>query len=140
MPYCNSTADFVVLFPQLFQAFKTLLATVRFLNDTFNQKDQIAPFDDAEQVVSTNIGPSTKSTCFKQLGVDDHSSRLPVKKFDAVPVLVDEDVHIAIAGITVKDVGHYAAKRMITLSHVGRLIVQQIPHTVVQAKHDCWTP
>lgn len=115
-------------------------ATVRFLNDTFNQKDQIAPFDDAEQGVSTNIVPSTKSTCFKQLGLDDHSSRLPVKKLDAVPVLVDEDVHIAIAGITVKDVGHYAAKRMITLSHVSRLVVLHIPHTVVQTKHDRWTP
>ena len=130
----------MISFPQLFQALKTLPATVRLLNDTFNQKDQIAPFDDAEQGVSTNIGPSTKSTCFKQLGLDDHSSRLPVKKLDAVPVLVDEDVHIAIAGITVKDVGHYAAKRMITLSHVGRLIVQQIPQTVVQAKHDRWMP
>lgn len=113
----------MVSFPQLFQALKTLPATVRLLNDTFNQKDQIAPFDDAEQVVSIDIGPSSKSTCFKQLGVDDHSSRLPVKKLDSVPVLVDEDVHIAIAGITVKDVGHYAAKRMITLSLVGRLIV-----------------
>lgn len=63
-----------------------------------------------------------------------------MKKLDAVPVLVDEDVHIAIAGITVKDVGHYAAKRMITLSHVGRLVVLHIPHTVVQTKHDRWTP
>ena len=130
----------MISFPQLFQALKTLPATVRFLNDTFNQKDQIASFDDAEQVVSTNIGPSTKSACFKQLGVDGHPSRLPVKKLDAVPVLVDEDVHIPIAGIAVQDVGHYAAERMIALSHVGRLIVQQIPHTVVQTKHDCWMP
>lgn len=137
---CNPTADFVISFPQLFQALKTLPATVRLLNDTFNQKDQIAPFDDAEQVVSTDVGASTKSACFKQLGVDDHPSRLPVKKLDAVPVLVDEDVLIPVAGIAVKDVGHYAAKRMITLSHVGRLIVQHIPHTIVQAKHDCWMP
>lgn len=57
-----------------------------------------------------------------------------MKKLDAVPVLVDEDVHIPVAGIAVQDVGHYAAKRMITLSHVGRLVVQHIPHTVVQAK------
>lgn len=63
-----------------------------------------------------------------------------MKKLDAVPVLVDEDVYISVAGIAVQDVGHYAAERMIALSHVGRLIVQQIPHTVVQAKHDCWMP
>ena len=105
-----------------------------------SQKDKNAPFDDAEQVVSTDVGASTKSAGFKQSGVDDHPSRLTVKKLDAVPVLVDEDVHIAVAGITVKDVGHYAAKRMITLSHVGRPVVQHIPHTVVQAKHDRWTP
>lgn len=63
-----------------------------------------------------------------------------LNELDAVPVLVDEDVYIAIAEITVKDVGHYAAKIMITLSHVGRLIVRQIPNTVVQAKHGRWTP
>ena len=28
---------------------------------------------------------------------------------DSVPVLIDEYVHIAVAGITIKDVGHYAA-------------------------------
>lgn len=67
-----------------------MLTTVRFLNDTFNQKDQIAPFDDAEQVVSTDVGASTKSACFKQFGVDDHPSRLTVKKLDAVPILIDE--------------------------------------------------
>ena len=99
----------MISFPQLFQALKTLPATDCFPNDTFNQKDKIAPFDDAEQVVSTAVGASTKSTCFKQLGVDNHPSRLPVKKLDAVPVLVNEDVHIAVAGIAVQDVGHYAA-------------------------------
>ena len=127
-------------FPQLFQALKTLPATVHFPNDTFNQKDQISPFDDAEQVVFTDVGASAKSACFKQLGVDDYPSRLPVKKLDAIPVLVYEDVHILVARIAVQDVGHYAAKRMIDLSHVGRLIAQQIPHTVVHAKHDRWTP
>ena len=128
--------DFVMSFPQLFQALKTLPATVRLLNDAFNQKDKVAPFDDAGQGLSTDIGTSTESACLKQLGVDDHSSRLPVKELDAVTVSVDEDVHVAVAGIAAEDVGHYAAERMMALSHVGGLVVQQIPHTVVQAKHD----
>ena len=118
---CNSTADFAVLFPQLFQALETLPATVQFLDDAFNPKAQVAPFNDAGQAVSTNVEASTKSACFKQLGVDPFP-RLPVK-LDPVPVLVD-DVYITVTGDTIKDVGHYAAKRMITLSHVGRLIVQ----------------
>ena len=125
----------MISFPQLFQALKTLPATVRFLNDTFNQKDQIAPFDDAEQGVSTNIGPSTKSTCFKQLGLDDHSSRLPVKKLDAVPVLVDEDVHIAIPQVKGHPVVHDSREHMEALSHVGRLREQPVPHAVVKTKH-----
>lgn len=133
---CNPAADFMISFPQVFQTLKALSATARLLDDAFNQKDQIAPFDDAGQGVSTDVGASAKSTRLKQLGVDDHPSRLPVKKLDAVPVLVDEDIHIAVAGVAIEDVGHYAAERMVALSHVGRLIVQQIPHTVVKIKHD----
>ena len=125
-----------MLFPQFFQAVKTLSATVRLLDDAFDQKDQVTPFDDAGQGLSTDIRTSTKSACLKQFGVDDHPSRLPMKELDAVTAPVDEDVDVAVAGVAAEDVGHYAAERMIALSHVGRLVVQQIPHTVVQAKHD----
>ena len=58
-----------------------------------------------------------------------------MEQFDAVAVFVDEDVDISVARIAVKDVGHYAAERMKTLAHIGRLILLQIPHTVVKAKH-----
>lgn len=58
-----------------------------------------------------------------------------MKQFDSIPGTVHEDIDISVARITSKYIGHDAAEGVITLSHVGGLVVQHIPHVVVQTEH-----
>ena len=67
---------------------KALPATVRLLNYSLHQKDQIAPFNCSKQVVSVNIRTMSKCACLKKFGVDNQSSGLPMKQFDSIPVLL----------------------------------------------------
>lgn len=49
-------ADLYRLFSQLFQCFKTLLATVRLLHDTFNHEHKIPPFNGSGELILSHIG------------------------------------------------------------------------------------
>ncbi len=66
------------------EMFQTLLATVRFLYDSFYDKDEVTPFYRTCQLVFMDAGGVSKSAGLEQLRVDDKSSRFPVKKLDAV--------------------------------------------------------
>lgn len=77
---------------------------------------------------------------FKKLAVQDQTARLPMQELDPVPGLVNEDIDISVARVTSQLVGHKPAQGMVTLAHVGRLVVKQVPHAVIQAKHGSTTP
>ena len=72
------------LFSQAVQTFQTLLAAVRFLYDSFYNKDEITPFYHTCQLVFMDAGGLAKSAGLEQLRVDDESTGFPVKKLDAV--------------------------------------------------------
>ena len=63
-----------------------------------------------------------------------------MQELDPVPGLVNEDIDISVARVTSQLVGHKPAQGMVTLAHVGRLVVKQVPHAVIQAKHGSTTP
>lgn len=67
--------------------------------------------------------------------IDDQASRLLAEQLDPVPVLVDEDEHVAIPQVKRHLVVHDSREHVEALSHVGRLREQPVPHAVVQAKH-----
>ncbi len=58
-----------------------------------------------------------------------------MKKFNAVACLVHEDEDISIPYIDPQIVCHKTAEGVIALSHIGRLTVEQIAHTVIETKH-----
>ena len=66
------------------ETFQTLLTTVRFLYDSFYNKDEITPFYRTCQLVFMDAGGLSKSAGLEQFRVDDEPSWLPVKKLDAV--------------------------------------------------------
>lgn len=67
--------------------------------------------------------------------IDDQASRLLAEQLDPVPVLVDEDEHVAIPQVKRHLVVHDSREHVEALPHVGRLREQPVPHAVVQAKH-----
>ena len=80
-------------------------------------------------------GRLSEGAGFKQLGVDDHSSRFPMQQFYTIPRFVHEYVNTSVARGASKDIGHYATQCIVTLTHVGRLSVIHVPHAVIQTKH-----
>ena len=85
--------------------------------------------------------PSTTMTSsLHSIAVQDQTARLPMQELDPVPGLVNEDIDISVARVTSQLVGHKPAQGMVTLAHVGRLVVKQVPHAVIQAKHGSTTP
>lgn len=76
-----------------------------------------------------------QSAIIKHHGVYHQTSRLFSEKFDAVPVLVDEDEHIAVPQVNGHLVVHDSGKHMEALAHVSRLREQPVPHALIQTKH-----
>ena len=72
----------------------------------------------------------------KHHGVYHQATRLFPEKFDAVPVLVDEDEHIAVPQVNGHLVVHDSGEHMEALAHIGRLREQPVPHALIQTKHD----
>ena len=66
------------------ETFQTLLAAVRFLYDSFYNKDEISPFYRPCQLFFMDAGGLSKSAGLEQFRVDDEPTGLPVKKLDAV--------------------------------------------------------
>lgn len=80
----KSEADFMVLSPQLSQAFQALPAAVRILDYSFHYEHQVPPFYGPGQLIPTGHVRMPEGARLQKFGVDDKSARFPVQELDAV--------------------------------------------------------
>ena len=117
-----------------------LNAAVRLFDYALDYHDQFAPFYSTADGILLQTGGHAEGSGFKTLAVQHKTARLPVKKLYPVPRLVHEDIDITVARVTTQFIRHYSAQRVVALPHVGRPVVQPVPHAVIQAKHGSTTP
>ena len=125
---------------QSFQILESLPAAVRLFDYALYYHDLFSPFYPPADGILLQAGGLAEGPGFKKLAVQDQTTRLPVKKLYPVPGLIHEDIDITVARVTTQFIRHYSAQRVVALPHVGRPVVQPVPHAVIQAKHGSMTP
>jgi hypothetical protein len=101
------------------------------LNYPFNHHHKVPPFNRAVWCV----GRPGKSTTIQYLGIKDQPSRFHMKQLYSCPGLIKKDEDVSAVYILFHKICNYAAQAKETLTHICRLTVKPVPHTVIQTEH-----
>lgn len=111
-----------------FQAFQTSLPAIRIRHDSLCQLAQIRPTYVHCHAVAIDLDRHPEGSSVQGFRIDDHTTRLVMKQFDAITAFVHEDVHITVHRVVTYFVPDKPGEGIEALSHIGRLAVEPVPH------------